>query len=217
MEEHHIQIPKSARYITIGQPTLSVKNVWICLHGYGQLAKYFARNFSAFQHEERLFIIPEGPHRFYLNGTAGRVGASWMTKEDRLNDIKDQFQYLETLLETIQKSLSAHCHIHVLGFSQGVSTAFRWVDQSQQPFKSLVAWAGSFPPDIDYKLHRPRFATLRMHCCFGDNDEFISKKDTQGLLNQLKGQEIEITPHYYQGGHKMYAELLGELIEECEI
>ena len=32
-------------------------------------------------------MAPEGLSRFYLEGFSGKVGATWMTREDRLNDI----------------------------------------------------------------------------------------------------------------------------------
>ena len=39
-------------------------------------------------------IAPQGLHKFYLEGTSGRVGASWMTKENREDDIKNYLVYL---------------------------------------------------------------------------------------------------------------------------
>ncbi len=216
MLEKQFSIQKSVRYVTVGEPTSLVKNVWVCLHGYGQLARFFARNFSAFQNEERLFIIPEGPHHFYLNGTSGRVGASWMTKENRLADIEDQFYYLENLVSNTRNLLADDCKMHVLGFSQGVSTALRWVNKTTLPIKSVICWAGSFPPDIDYKLQSDKFAAYCMHTCFGNADEYISEEDARKLLAQLKEQNIKITPHFYAGGHKIYPELLGEILKEAE-
>lgn len=216
MDEKHISIQKSARYFTQGEPNFLVKNVWICLHGYGQLVRYFSRNFAALQQPERYFVFPEGPHKFYLAGTNGRVGASWMTKEDRLTDIADQFAFLEPLAKQIVGQFKQPVRLHVLGFSQGVATALRWLSQSEIDAQTCVCWAGSFPPDIDYKLQRNKFATMRMHACFGDDDAYISEADAQNLLAQMHEQNIEITPHFYAGKHKIYPDLLADIMQQCE-
>ena len=216
MNSHNYNIQKSVRYFTIGKPTAQVKHLWVCLHGYGQLADWFGKRFEKWASKERLFVFPEGPHRFYTEGTSGRVGASWMTREDRLNDIADQFNYLETLVGEFCSALSPSCKIHVLGFSQGVATAFRWMDRSALSFSSLISWAGTFPPDIDYALHQERFNHLKIHTCFGDGDEFISAENAQKLVGQLTEQGIALTPHFYHGGHKLYLDLLDELIRDCE-
>jgi predicted esterase len=216
MQTHHVSIQKTVRYVTIGKPTEKVEHLWISIHGYGQLPAYFGKRFEKYASKERLFVFPEGPHRFNINGTSGRVGASWMTKEDRINDIEDQFNYLEALVSELRADLSAACKIHVLGFSQGVATAFRWMDKSALTFSSLIAWAGTFPPDIDYALHQEQFNHLKTHACFGDGDEFISTENAQKLVSQLAEQGITFTPHFYHGGHKLYLDLLDALIRDCE-
>ncbi|MEZ4763957.1 MAG: hypothetical protein R3C26_12480 [Calditrichia bacterium] len=39
--------------------------------------------------------------RFYLQSTNGRIGATWMTREDRENEIADYLAYLNNLSEAI--------------------------------------------------------------------------------------------------------------------
>ncbi len=186
------------------------------MHGYGQLADWFGKRFERWASKERLFLFPEGPHRFYVQGTAGRVGASWMTKEDRLNDIQDQFDYLEGLTTGYIRDLPKSTRIHVLGFSQGVATALRWLDKSTLPINSLICWAGTFPPDINYKLNTSKFQGIKLHACFGDADEFIPVEKARGLVDQLQDQAIDIKPHFYTGGHRLKLELLHELIADSE-
>ena len=78
--------PKTFRYHILNEGT-NAKKVLYVLHGYGQLAEFFVRKFRELG-DEYLIVAPEGMHRFYLQGSSGRVGASWMTKEDREQDIK---------------------------------------------------------------------------------------------------------------------------------
>src|SRR5690606_41470350 len=96
-----IQINKSARYETFGNIS-KADTIVFALHGYGQLVSYFIKKFNTLNPEKYFIVAPEGLHRFYLNGSSGRVGASWMTKEDRENDIKDYINYLNHLWDSIQ-------------------------------------------------------------------------------------------------------------------
>ena len=99
--EHHLTYSKSYRYEILPCNGDS-KNVLYVLHGYGQLSRFFIRKFSALQ-ERYTIVAPEGMHRFYLEGSSGRVGASWMTKEDRLTDINDIMSFLNEVDQVISQ------------------------------------------------------------------------------------------------------------------
>ncbi len=139
-----------------------------------------------------------------------------MTKEDRLNDIEDQYHYLEGLMADYLPLVSKKVKVHVMGFSQGVATALRWIDHSEIPVSSLICWAGTFPPDIDYKLQAEKFKNIHFNACFGDEDEFISTAQAKKLVKQLEDQQIELQPHFYKGGHRLQLQLLEKLIIESE-
>ena len=123
MKEHHIQTSIRAPFYELKSPD-DDKLIYV-LHGYGQLAQFFIQKFTPLQKLGYTIVAPEGLHRFYLEGTSGRVGASWMTKVNRELDILNYIQFLDSLHETYkQKDWKS---ITVLGFSQGVATAFRWI------------------------------------------------------------------------------------------
>src|SRR5688572_22997918 len=109
---HHITTKKTARYFTLGSLDENTKDIWLVLHGYGQLAEYFIRNFKPIQHPTNFFIAPEALSRFYVNETTGRIGATWMTKEDREHEIADYLMYLDTIINKLM--VPTHCRIHVL-------------------------------------------------------------------------------------------------------
>ena len=96
-EAHHFTVPRTARYWTAGPPPTEALGTLYVLHGYGQLAQFFVRKFQAAADSGWHVVAPEGGHRFYLKGTSGRVGASWMTREDRLSDIDDYVAFLDAL------------------------------------------------------------------------------------------------------------------------
>ena len=92
--EHHLTVQRTARYYTLGESTEQIQNIWFCLHGFGQLAKYFGRKFTDVADDETIVVVPEGLSRLYLNGEYQRVGASWLTREDREHEISDFLAYL---------------------------------------------------------------------------------------------------------------------------
>ena len=125
MQAHHFAARRTARYYTL-DPAGVAHQVWFVMHGYGQLAGAFIRHFQAVRDGHGLVVAPEALSRLYLPGHQ-RVGASWMTKEDRLTEIDDYLAYLDALYDRIFESVDrSRVTVHVLGFSQGAATASRW-------------------------------------------------------------------------------------------
>ncbi|NBY39867.1 MAG: hypothetical protein EBQ66_02935 [Flavobacteriia bacterium] len=96
--ENNFAHPQQLRYFTLqDRNPEDCNHLVIALHGYGQLAAYFIQKFKSLS--PTLFVLaPEGPHRFYLEGSSGRVGASWMTKEARELDIENNLAWLNALM-----------------------------------------------------------------------------------------------------------------------
>ena len=113
MEEHHLSTPRTARYHTLGDPA-SATHIWIVLHGYGQLARYFLRPFEGLE-TGQLIAAPEGLSRFYSDIAHTRVGATWMTREDRDHEIIDQAIYLDRLAVHLQQQCPPGTPLSVLG------------------------------------------------------------------------------------------------------
>ncbi len=101
MDAHHLPVGRTARYYTLGPIGAATRQVWFACHGYGQLAERFLQRFEPLDDGAHLIVAPEGLSRFYLsdNPRERRVGATWMTREDRLNEIADYVRYLDTLCE----------------------------------------------------------------------------------------------------------------------
>src|SRR4051812_1623967 len=130
---HHVRVPRTARFYTLGADPDGAGAVWFLLHGYGQLAGEFIRYFADLSTDSTLLVAPEAMNRFYLvspsKAPAGErpVGATWMTREDRESEVGDYVEYLDLLLDEIRPRLAPGAAINVLGFSQGAATATRWV------------------------------------------------------------------------------------------
>ncbi len=125
MQEHYFSTSRSARYFTLGSLE-HAGDLWFVCHGYGQLAARFLERFHPLEAEGRCIVAPEGLSRFYLteSPTERRVGASWMTREDRLHEIDDYVRYLDGMYA---KLAPRQARVTALGFSQGTATVCRWV------------------------------------------------------------------------------------------
>ena len=65
MKEHHLVVPRTARYHSLGDPA-KAKALWVVLHGYGHLARYFLNTFEELE-DDAYILAPEGLSRFYLD------------------------------------------------------------------------------------------------------------------------------------------------------
>lgn len=214
METVEIQVPKTARYYFSEAPAAHHTQLCFCLHGYGQLAQYFIKNFRHKELQHILFVAPEGLNRFYLPGDKKRVGATWMTKEARLTDIADYVNYLDLVHQDVLHKLHQPLPTGLFGFSQGVATASRWLAHTSIVFNYFVNWAGAYPPDLDFKAALEKTKRIPTLMVAGDNDEYISEERLQEHLQHLKEKGFTPILQRYTGTHKIYKEPLLELFTE---
>lgn len=202
MLQKNIIIPKTARYFILGEPTEQIEQVWFVCHGYAQLANYFLKNFDDLNNGKNLIVAPEGLHRFYWKGFSDRVVASWMTKEDRGNDIKDYVNYLNAVYAEVFSSLkNKKVKINVLGFSQGTATVLRWLSISKLSVDNLILWGGTFPNDIDFQVDKAYFNSLNTFFVMGDKDEFNDAQTIKEMENILIKNEIPFKFISFDGKH----------------
>lgn len=206
--EKHIKSNKTFRYYVKGNIDQAEILIYV-LHGYGQLAKFFIEKFKSL--DERYFVVaPEGMHRFYLESTAGRVGASWMTKEDRENDITDNINWLSDLHKAISGNKKFH-KIIVLGFSQGGATAARWYYKSFQKESQLILWACVFPPDLDMQSIIESELNENNYFILGNEDEYYTSEDQKVMINFYEGMKFKTL--LYKGNHDINPTVLNKVLE----
>lgn len=213
-EEHHLSVARTARFWTAGNVRTGAE-LWVVCHGYAQLAGRFIRRFNAIAGDERGIVAPEGLNRFYLDARPGPhgpdspVGATWMTREDRLSEINDYVAYLDALCVHVQRLLDRPpSDVRVLGFSQGAATASRWVAMGRSRIDRLFLWGGFLPPDLDLPQAAPALRAARLTVVLGSGDahataERRTELETRMAAHDLRGEVIE-----YEGGHRMHADTL---------
>jgi predicted esterase len=210
MEHHKIKVEKTAHYFTQGEVSEKVEYFWFVAHGMGQLASNIIRKFEQFDKDTHLVVAPEALNRFYWNLKQGVVGANWMTKQDRLDDIGDYTEYLTTIFEHYEQQLPKNVKIILLGFSQGCATQVRWIMNRFPNFHHLILWAGMFPEDLDYQPFKTYFMDKNLHFLCGDKDEFINdeKLNWHSDFTKEQGLDVHFTP--FIGKHEIPTDLLGE-------
>jgi predicted esterase len=212
-QENHLTVSRTARYYQLGTLSVDTRRVWFVCHGYGQLATYFIRHFAHLTEADPHLVIiaPEGLSRFYLQGTGGRVGATWMTREDRLTEIDDYVGYLNQLAGTVLAKASAHAQVTVLGFSQGAATVSRWLSRARFRPANLILWAGAFPPDMEFAVASRLLQGLSVTLVYGDDDEFIKPEHIDQQRDILR--ELGVEPHVvsFVGKHTLNGPILRQL------
>lgn len=211
--ERHLTVARTARYYQLGELSTATQQIWFVCHGYGQLAAYFSRHFAFLAEADpaTVVIAPEGLSRFYLSGNSGRVGASWMTRDDRLHEIADHIGFLNQLADTVLADCPANVRITVLGFSQGTATVGRWLAQAHFRPAHLILWAGGFPRDLEPDQVRTLLQGLSLTVVVGTNDEFISADQIAQQQHWL--QQFGNAPQLisFAGKHELNRAVLEEL------
>lgn len=211
--EHHLTVARTARYQQVGELSNRTRRVWFVCHGYGQLAAYFVRHF-AFLTENRddtVVIAPEGLSRFYLQGNGGRVGASWMTRDDRLAEIDDHVRFLNQLAALVLAQCPADVDITVLGFSQGTATVSRWLAHAAFRPSHLILWAGGFPEDIAATVAQSLLHALELTIVIGSDDEYITVAQAEQQLERLEEFSARAQLVTFDGKHELNRPALEKL------
>jgi predicted esterase len=208
MDQHEVSFEFRARYFKLGEITPETRQVWFVLHGYGQLAEHFLKKFSVLKDHRVCVVAPEGLSRFYLSDLSpgigrpnDRVGATWMTKENRLMDISNYMTYLDKIYR--QELNGKKIPVTILGFSQGSATASRWALSENISFDRLILWAGIFPPDMDFHNANTVLRSKDISVVYGNKDPFLSDErfSEMHLLTSKLG--VSVKELVFDGGHEI--------------
>ncbi len=217
--EHHLTVRRTARYCTLGDATASSADVWIVCHGFAQLARDFLEEFRGIARPGRLIVAPEALNRFYLNreggraGASARVGATWMTREDRLAEIDDYVRYLDDLLrEIVDRRRDRDTRVTAVGFSQGTATVARWLVHGSSTLNRVILWSGSLPPEIDPAgPARARLAATELFLVLGRQDEMFDAPQFRAQREALQSAGVRYSVVEFDGGHRMDRETMERL------
>ncbi len=213
--ESFLTVERTARIWTLDEE-VQAEELWYVLHGYRQLARRFLRRFTAIRGRRRI-VAPEALSRFYLEGGQKRhgptsaVGATWMTREDRLHEIDDYVGYLDRLHERVAGEVGSSVPVTVMGFSQGVATAARWVVQGAVRPHRLLTWGDTLPPDLDRATAAARLGALELVRVRGNDDPAVGEERSAAEEEALSDMGVESRIVRYPGGHEIHEATLRSL------
>jgi predicted esterase len=217
---HHLRVQRTARYYTLGGAGGSPRDIWFVLHGYGQLAGEFIRFFSDLASDDELVAAPEAMNRFYLvsvgrNPARDRpVGATWMTREDRECEIADYVEYLDALYDEVAAAHVARgARVHVLGFSQAVATAARWIEHGRATVHRFIAWGGILPPETTLAAEAPALRGVPVVLVAGRRDQYVTPEILDAERARLDAASIAYQVFTFDGGHVVSRSVFPQLRE----
>lgn len=205
IEESTLLVPRHMRYYHQA-PREGMPYVWY-FHGYGQAPAWSAQKLRPLVEAGWGLIAPEGFNRFYLEGHSGRVGASWMTREARLDDIADQHAFFNALWQQFGPN---HRHI-AFAFSQGVPAFWRWYAAFLPQFETAIHYASDAPPEL-LASNFPHGPIQSATGVFPTQDEFISPEKAQGIEAQLQSWPMRWTFLHPTTTHRIDVEVVKNLL-----
>ena len=143
----NIATPSHGRVIVRAPDGVPCAGVLVGFHGYAETADIQMSRLKAIPGTKAwLLVAVQALHRFYI-GRSDRVAASWMTREDRLDAIADNVQYVDRALDAAAPE-SGHAPLVFAGFSQGVPMAYRAAVLGRRPAAGVIAVGGEIPPEL---------------------------------------------------------------------
>lgn len=221
---HQRETIRTGRYAMAGAEPMHADRIWFVLHGYGQLAPRFLRPFEGIIPPDTCVVAPEGLSRFYLElprvdgGHLQRVGATWLTRESRETEITDAHRWLDGVYEAVVgASMLARGiapTIGVLGFSQGVATAMRWVASGNVQARCFVAWAGGLAQDVNHLVFRDKMSAADLVLVAGDRDGFATEAARAKIRSEFATFHDAPREITFDGEHHLDAMVLAALLAE---
>jgi len=196
-------------YSTLNTLTAKTKNVWFVCHGIDYLSRYFLKYFKDLDAAENYIIAPQASSKHYLGTNYKYVGASWLTKENTQTEIENVMRNFDAIFEA--EHIPRKANLIVLGCSQGVSVALRYIAKRKLKCSHLVMMSGGIPNELtanDFK-----FLNAKIYFVFGDQDEYINDERLRlekHKVDILFGNSATIIT--FDGKHEVNKEFINTLM-----
>lgn len=205
--EKEVSYTTKNTYTTLNQFTYKTKNVWFAFHGLGYLSKYFINYFSALDAEENYIIAPQAPSKYYQDRSFKHVGASWLTRENTVLETQNILNYVNAIYE---KEITREIpNLIVMGYSQGVSVAARWVAKYKIDCDKLILHSGGIPEELkpgDFDFLKPETEAIYI---YGNRDQYITEaRETEEQLKGTKLFKERLKIEMFDGIHEVNREML---------
>jgi predicted esterase len=171
----------------------------IGFHGYAQTAEVMLAPFAlAAPGADWLVVSVQALHLFYAGRTRDVV-ASWMTRLDREHAIAANVEYVDAVVEQLDREFGAPRTRVFAGFSQGVGMAHRAAVLGRARCDGVVTLGGDVPPELLAAAPRAWPPVLAMT---GDRDEWMTPDTLERDVERLRATGAVVDAFVFEGGHE---------------
>ncbi len=207
--EKEISYQTTNSYSTLNTLTQHTKNVWFVCHGMGYLSRYFIKYFEALDADENYIIAPQAQSKYYIPPKFKHVGSSWLTKENTIQETENVMRNFDAVLDA--ENIPSNVNLIVIGYSQGVSVAMRYVAKRQLQCHQMVLMSGGIPKELTAEDFA--FLKAKITLIYGTQDEYMNEERMQyeqQRVQELFGSDVTIIP--FKGAHIVNVELINNLV-----
>ena len=193
--------PRTARYLTLGEPGPATEHVWVCLHGHTQSTADLADLLQHLATPGQVLLLPEALNRYELpaaGAAAAQTNAAWYAPDSLLADFADLSTYLDALTEQVRAACPPHTPLSVFGYGHGAAAACRWLAGNGVDYTRLVLYAPVFPAIIDRRatlVALPERPVLVLSPA-----EYQSEAAGEGLMQDLLDVGLSATQRLVEPG-----------------
>jgi predicted esterase len=210
IEEKEISFAFTNSYSTLNEHTEATKNIWFVCHGMGYLSRYFLKYFKDLNPTENYIIAPQAPSKYYQQPKM-HVGANWLTRDNTEMGINNIINYFDALFE--REPLDQTDKLIVLGYSQGVSVAMRYIARRKIQCQQLVLHSGGIPKELTSADFEHLNKETKVRLIYGTEDEYLDDqriKEETNRARKLFGNRLEVVP--FDGPHVVNVQLINALL-----
>ena len=211
-QEKRVDYQSSGSYSTLNSPSEKTKNLWLVFHGMGYLSRYFMKYFEHLDPEENYIIAPQAPSKYYMGNQFKHVGASWLTREDTLAETANVLSYVDAVWQVEKENY--YQKLIILGYSQGVSIATRWLASRKNICDHLILHSGGIPVELTPADFEYMSSDTKVTYIYGDKDRYITiarKTEEQLKGNKLFGDRINY--EVFDGIHEVSRDFIKRISE----
>lgn len=209
-EEKQISFESVKSYSTLNELTHKTENIWFVCHGMGYLSRYFLKYFSELDKEKNYVIAPQAPSKYYMPPKFKHVGASWLTRENTATETENVLRYFEAIWK--KETLPKDKKLIVLGYSQGVSVAMRFVARNKIDCDQLIIMSGGIPNELT--SDDLNFLKADVKLIYGTKDQYLTEErisEEKKKFESLFGGNGEVIA--FEGDHMVNVEFINSLVE----
>ena len=210
--ENEVSYQATNSYSTLNNLSSTTKNVWVVCHGIGYLSRYFLKYFDILKSDENYVIALQAPSKYYIGTNYKHVGASWLTKENTQKETQNVMRYFDAVLK--REKIPNDINLIVLGYSQGVSIASRYVARKKLNCNHLVLLSGRIPRELEPQNFNFLTKETKISLIYGDQDEYLNEKmmiEERRLFHDLFGH-TNASIICFEGKHEVKKDIIKNLV-----